>query len=241
MIKLFDYKFLITLGLSLVVYFLYREVDMLNKRVATLEKAAKDPKDSKPKKLIDLPPPPPEESNSLIKNEMVEEYSNEEIEHKENINIYSHDNLETNSNDHDTLMVDSILNMIQAETPIKKDNPSNTHSESSQTKSRTVSPSIEQLSEPTETAETNNNVETSESSLEQSHKSDKSDKLEHNDVSDQEIKLVKKNVVFSIDALNKKRLDELQELANKYSIDINNESGKKKRKADLAQEIFYKQ
>ena len=68
MIKLFDYKFLITLGLSLVVYFLYREVDILNKRVATLEKGDKVEKNTnKPKKLIELPP--------LPNNDLVEEYS----------------------------------------------------------------------------------------------------------------------------------------------------------------------
>ena len=40
---------------------------------------------------------------------MVEEYSNEEIEH----DIYSHDKLDTNTNEHDPLMVDSIINMIK--------------------------------------------------------------------------------------------------------------------------------
>ena len=57
--KLFDYKFLITLGLSLIVYFLYKEVETLNKRIAVLESKTITPVLPK-KKLIDLPPPPPE-------------------------------------------------------------------------------------------------------------------------------------------------------------------------------------
>ena len=136
MIKLFDYKFLITLGLSLVVYFLYREVDILNKRIAALEKTGKE---TKPKIIIDLPSPPSEEniqSSNKLKinniNNMVEEYSNENVGYNENVNIYSHDNLETNSNDQDSLMVDSILNMVKIDTSNKKNTSTTlTKSESS--------------------------------------------------------------------------------------------------------------
>ncbi len=226
MIKLFDYKFLITLGLSLVVYFLYREVDILNKRVAALEKTNKD---TKPKKLIELPPPPPDEIPET-KNELVEEYSNDGID---NANIYSHDNLETNSNDHDTLMVDSILNMVRAETP---------KVENSKVSSTTEKTNPTKLSETSvEKSETNNSSDSAvhiktEETTEQSATIEENEN--NNDtVSEQEVKLVK-TTKFSMDALNKKKLDELQELATTYGIDINNENGKKKRKVDLAQEIF---
>ncbi len=40
--------------------------------------------------------------------------------------------------------------------------------------------------------------------------------------------------------LCKKKLDELYELAKKYDLNINTDSGKKKKKADLANEIFAK-
>ena len=235
--KLFDYKFLITLGLSLVVYFLYREVDILNKRVATLEKGDKVEKNTnKPKKLIELPP--------LPNNDLVEEYSNEEIEHKDNISIYSHDNLETNSNEHDSLMVESILNMVRAETPNKKTSSSSSkHSE---------------LSEPSEHSEIlrESNVSSVSSESSVSSKSSKLSKSSNLSISAKIAEMIKsntsddnddnndielvKNIVFSLDALNKKKLDELQDLALKYNIDIN-ENGKKKKKAVLAQEIFNKQ
>ena len=241
--KLFDYKFLITLGLSLVVYFLYREVDILNKRVATLEKGDKVEKNTnKPKKLIELPP--------LPNNDLVEEYSNEEIEHKDNISIYSHDNLETNSNEHDSLMVESILNMVRAETPNKKTSSSSSkHSELSE-------PS--EPSEPSEHSEIlrESNVSSVSSESSVSSKSSKLSKSSNSSISAKIAEMIKsntsddnddnndielvKNIVFSLDALNKKKLDELQDLALKYNIDIN-ENGKKKKKAVLAQEIFNKQ
>ena len=63
--------------------------------------------------------------------------------------------------------------------------------------------------------------------------------IKSNTSDDNDIELIK-NVVFSLDALNKKKLDELQDLALKYNIDIN-ENGKKKKKSILAQEIFNKQ
>ncbi len=233
MIKLFDYKFLITLGLSLVVYFLYREVDMLNKRVSTLEKNNRSDKSdtNKPKKqLIELPPPPVEELTNTNE-KMVEEYSNEEIEH---YNIYSHDNLETNTNDHDSLMVDSILNMV------KHESKSNTE----QTVPSEHSAQLVHSSQSEHSSHSEHLVQSEHSS--HSEHSTQSENVENVDNIDleksEEIQLVKhKNTTLSLDALNKKKLDELQELATKYGIDINNENGKKKKKVDLAQDIFNKQ
>ena len=44
--KIFDYKFLILLGLSLVVYFIYREVEYLRTKVDKLEKDFKSKSDN---------------------------------------------------------------------------------------------------------------------------------------------------------------------------------------------------
>jgi len=250
MSKIFDYKFLIILGLSLVVYFLYREVEFLNKRVGKLE--INTPAIERPKQqIIDLPPPPSDEDNtstctsvsSIIENmdmekkeisqkssprnssknhtrsssksipkkstidniidktiaetlqsndtkldnairqstvnnndevnelhETVEEYSNENgIDH----NIYSHDKLDSNTNEHDSLMVESIVNMVK----------------------------------------------------------------------DDEIDIVKLNEPpkQTVESLTRLKLDELQEMATKLNININTENGKKKKKADLALEILTKE
>jgi len=118
--KLFDYKFLLTLGLCLIVYFLYREVDILTKRVSVLEKDAGKKESVAP--IVDTDKPQDAEKlkestkSNLLKcilekakksgSKMVEEYSNEN-------HIYSHDNLNTHTHDHDTLMVESILNMVR--------------------------------------------------------------------------------------------------------------------------------
>lgn len=227
MSKIFDYKFLIILGLSLVVYFLYREVDLLTKRVSRLEMNKPEPLENNNRQFIDLPPPPSEEQHSEtsvassssskksskksskesskkssvksitkssehfeVHNTMnealnqqpdtdlnnaifnaannndeqfemhrtVEEYSNEN-EPK----LYSHDTLDTNTNDNDSLLVDSIVNMVKDDTivPVKK----------------------------------------------------------------------------TLEELLKLKLDELQNIALTNNIDINI-NGKKKKKADLANDIF---
>jgi hypothetical protein len=254
--KIFDYKFLIILGMSLVVYFLYREVDVLNKRVSDLEKKEiTDKKETKPKKLIELPPPPTNENNVediSDNNEMVEEYSNDEIEHS-NDKIYSHDNLDSNSNEQDTLMVDSILNMVKSDnnnslkqsehmSPNKLEKSSFQSSEqgSVQISKQSSEQRQEQSSEQSQEQSSEQRQEQSqEQSSEQRQEQSSEQKEDISNVNKNELKLIKKS--FSLDALNKKKLEELHEIANKYGININNENGKKKRKVDLAQEIFSKQ
>jgi hypothetical protein len=221
--KLFDYKFLLTLGLCLIVYFLYREVDILTKRVIVLENGKKEKKTIE---LIELPPNNEEiqmldlmlDKPKHSEPKMVEEYSNDHHH-----DIYSHDNLHTNTNDNDTLMVESILNMV-------KDDITNNIAE--------VSVHIEQDDseiEPEKSEDPPVNVENK--MVEHLEESDSNDSNESNVV------LIKDNVSnkISLETLNKKKLDELQELASKYNIDINYENGKKKKKSDLAQEIFNKQ
>ena len=111
---MFDYKFIIILGLSLVVYFLYKEVEALNMRMNALEvsKIHEVPKiHEAPKihKLIELPPMP------VAVPIPMEEYSNE------NIPIFSHDGLDTNTNEsYNTLdmgAIDSIIGMAKENEP----------------------------------------------------------------------------------------------------------------------------
>lgn len=74
--KIFDYKFLILLGLSLVVYFIYREVEYLRGKVDKLEKELKgkspdlvdftQPKAITNKPLLALPKPPGIETTQEI-------------------------------------------------------------------------------------------------------------------------------------------------------------------------------
>ncbi len=171
--KIFDYKFLIMLGLSLVVYFLYTEVETLNKRVSKLELNNAQLEVAMPKKQIALPPPPTESDEVDNSEETVEEYSNEETP----VQVYSHDKLDSNDHDHDTQLVESVINMVKEEP-------------------------------------------------------------------EDEVQIVKKTTetpeLQTVEQLLKLKLDELQAKATELSIDINNENGKKKRKVDLANEIFNK-
>ena len=52
--KIFDYKFIIILSLSLVVYFLYREIEQLSKRMNAFENKKQLNIDS----VLELPLPP---------------------------------------------------------------------------------------------------------------------------------------------------------------------------------------
>jgi hypothetical protein len=187
--KIVDYKFLIMLGLSVVIYFLYREIEQLNKRVSELENN-NNSIDITPKINKKMEPPPvlapspipivsqvlsplptsPLPTSVLVDNHIEEEYSNEEINHSNSNNIYSCDKMDSNTNEHDQLMVDSLINMVN-EQPIEENN--------------------------------NKTTET-------------------------------------IENLLKKKLDELQNMANELNININNDNGKKKRKVDLANEILNK-
>ena len=57
--KFVDYKFIIVLGLSIAVYFLYREIEQLNKRLHTLEnKKMLELDNNEPDMLLELPPSP---------------------------------------------------------------------------------------------------------------------------------------------------------------------------------------
>lgn len=182
--KIFDYKFLIILGLSLVVYFVYTEVETLNKRVSKLELNNTQLEVKPNKKQIELPPPPTSESDKSNKDsgvdtveETVEEYSNEETP----VQVYSHDKLDSNTNEHDTQLVESVINMVK------------------------------DVSE---------------------NKSEEKEEI---------VQIVKeKQESSSVEQLLKLKLDELQAKATELEIDINNENGKKKRKIDLANDIFNK-
>jgi hypothetical protein len=223
--KLFDYKFLITLGLCLMVYLLYKEIDLLSKRITQLELEKAVPKkcniaspsliEAKVEdEIVNKTVEEPQKSNK-----MVEEYSNDN-------NIYSHDNLNTNTNDQDTMMLESILDMVNS----KENDASGLQHDSESSDKEIVELSIQ------EDMEEINNIDEENKEVNEVNRPNE----EH--TSSEEIKLIKQSESkLSLDALNKKKLDELHELASKYNIDINNEQGKKKKKAELADEIFNKQ
>ncbi len=123
MARIFDYKFVIILGLSLIVYFLYREVEHLNYRVKALECDSNNMNVEKIDNVMEEIPLPPRQDIEIVlvnNDNMVEEYSNEihnstSTSSSEEINIYSHDILNTNTNENDSIGIESIINMAQDE------------------------------------------------------------------------------------------------------------------------------
>ncbi len=221
--RMFDYKLIMMLGLSIVVYFLYREIEHLNKRVSELEKTS-SLSEIKSCRKQDVTMPSSKEQNDMketinqVNNLMqdlentntIEEYSNEHDK------IYSHDNLETNTNEQDSLMVDSLINMINIP-QLNEDN-------------HEISSHIKQSSEHNTEHDTEHNTEhNTEQKSEQ--------KSEHNTEHNSE-NTVKK---YTMDELSKLKLDELHNIANEKNININIDNGKRKKKADLAKEIFENQ
>jgi hypothetical protein len=265
MIKLFDYKFLITLGLSLVVYFLYREVEQLNKRVSVLESKEHMQNNETPKKikkLIDLPPPPIDEIKTISQNnnnteavdiqmdsviivktinenhdnqdnhsQTVEEYSNDNSENVVNSNknesehIYSHDNLNTNTNEQDTQLVESIQNMIKQES----------HESQESQDEANDNKDLGSVTSPTPTHHNDDNDNHQESiEILQENENNNIEVVQSEELINDVSIINKKD---TLDNLSKKKLDELIEIANSLNININNTNGKRKKKAELIQDI----
>ncbi len=214
--RMFDYKLIMMLGLSIVVYFLYREIEHLNKRVAELEKSnINDINDINAKPLKKDTDKTINQINNSIEDmenntNTIEEYSNE-LE-----KIYSHDKMDSNTNEHDSLMVESLINMVSNDNhKLSEDNEKSVHSEHSH------------HSEHSEHSHHSEHLE---------HKSSEHKSSEHSEHKSSE----HKNSVhdYTMEELSKLKLDELQNIANEKGISINNDAGKRKKKADLAKEIF---
>ena len=126
--KIFDYKFLILLGLTLVVYFLYREVEILKKKVKKINKLENNDSNEKNSSndnlilkeknndiiQIDLPPKPE-----------IDEKEKNEIKLIENIvkNIEEDGNIENNNSDYqsDLKVINIPLKLQNEENEIVKE------------------------------------------------------------------------------------------------------------------------
>ena len=241
--KFFDYKFILVLALSMVVYFIYREVEQINKRLTKLEHNYNksmitpipvDKPTTPPLPLpLPLPPSPSHETISLTKinpNEdkpmgTVEEYSNEVL-------IYSND---MSANEHDTVMVESIVDMtknVDSETEIESDTTETfLHSES------ITSTTSDDLS--------SNDIKCEKNNLKFSPEKNNDDIPVIVDVAVDvpvidDLPSLTENKKMSTDNLSKKKLNELQDLATSHGISIVIDNGKKKTKVQLRQEISAK-
>lgn len=269
--KIFDYKFLIILGLSLVVYFLYREVEFLNKRVAKLE--SNIPIDRPKPQMIDLPPPPPDDDENI--SSTVEELINNEQTTNDNLNETFHKSSEKSSSKKSSNTSSECS--PKRSSPFRS-SPKRSSPKGSSPKSPTKKTTIDNIIDRTiaETLHQTNDSKLNNAILQSTVNNDEVEELhgtveeysnEHNNVEhiyshdgldsntldndsmmvDSIVNMVKDNdiceipkIKHTVESLTKMKLDELQEMATKLNININTENGKKKKKADLAQDIFNK-
>ena len=214
--KLFDYKFLILLGLTLVVYFIYREILDLKHKVNSMEteikqletKSEKNPKKSiqnkkeEPKQInfqIPLPSPPKEEVEipKLLHNQNCESESELEISQSgERLEIYSNDNDKTLSF---SIGESSILNSDEVD-EVNNNEIQLENDDEELSKKKTILVKSE---------------------------GDDDEQLESNEISS----------VNSRTDFMKLKLSELQCIAEENNINIKKEKGKKKTKSELSKEI----
>ncbi len=280
---------MLILGLSMVVYFIYREIEQINKRVVNLENKNApqviESLNNVNKNFVlplPLPPAPPKDSinipisidtysnlpknlnrNSNKNNEKlmgtVEEYSNE-------ILIYSNDMINTNTNEQDTLMVESIVDMtkkVETTTDTDSDSDINDESDSNSDDPSETSSSdecSEHLSEDNSSSPLDNSKIIAKSSstvvvkVDSPKKEDQPETQPENKPEDQHedqpenkpeepvvISANKTSNTIQRSELSKMKVIELQEMAVADKINIMIEgTNKKKTKAQLVEEIFNK-
>lgn len=235
--KIFDYKFLIMLGLTLIVYFLYREVEALKFKVKKLEKKNDTIKleDKKDDVLqIELPKPPPE------KEEDVKISISPQVNEPKQIKINLSQHLEKYENKNNK-------NIFNKKEETKLD------SETSEEQTD------EQNSESVNKLEiySNDNDDDSHTSVLESLETEEIDKKKNQMVSnereEQRINVEEEDIVelksetkkdYVTDLLVKNKLNELQELAKTLDIKIKKDSKngklKNKTKLELANDIAEK-
>lgn len=78
--KIFDYNFLLLLGISIIVYFIYRDVEDLKYKINAIEKGVAEPTlQTENTQVIELPLPLPQEHKEQQPEEQVIEKTNEKI------------------------------------------------------------------------------------------------------------------------------------------------------------------
>lgn len=224
--KLFDYKFLILLGLTLVVYFMYRELLDLKKKIKELDsKNSVNPvnsiDDMKDNNLINFQIPLPPKIDENIVNF---ENTLENIPYKENLDVIKEESSESEEID------DQIVEQIAI---YSNDN------ENDKTNSYSIGDSSELISEDVNPE----NDEKKKISLVKSEGDDEITKLIENVDFDETSPFLENNEVVKLDELSgselmKYKLNELQCFAEENSIEIiKDKKGKKKTKGELANDL----
>ena len=249
--KFFDCKFILVLGLSMVVYLIYREVERLIKRVTKLEQRLNRDEPMKIEPLESFKPLP-----TLMKNEIsvpistnVRTFEPIQIANYNEGNIYSND---TSANEQDAMLIESITNMtknIDTETELEIETESGITSNSF---IPTFSPEVDSDSDiiisdnDTPCKETQSPTETpSPKETIISRKETPSPK--ETIISRKETPSPPKEIflpvvittkhALNITNLSKTKITELQKIATSHGISITTDGNKKKTKVQLLQDL----
>tara|TARA_Y100000389_G_C17444206_1_gene510550 strand:+ start:1224 stop:2045 length:822 start_codon:yes stop_codon:yes gene_type:complete len=109
--KIFDYNFLLLLGICIIVYFIYRDVEDLKYKINAIEKSLDEPEKNFDKPQIELPLPPPPAPVEVVEkiNDKINIDLNESCTDSINNRKLLENNVEIYSNDAEILGTDNTL------------------------------------------------------------------------------------------------------------------------------------
>ena len=240
--KFLDYKFILLLSLSLIVYLLYREIELISKRLNNMEKNINNLITYKPiHENLDA-------INSLPVLNMVDNYS---IKSSDSNSILKYEDDNITQNDVEQIIMGAINH-----TPITEFNMNSVLSENNYSDNimNTPDDDIENTANILNTTDddienTADNISIINNTLEEfSNEITDEVPIYSNDNEDdnhtsiiESLEDMTRNIKidYSIDTLLKNKLKELQEIAQTLNISINhNDNNKRKTKLQLAQEII---
>ena len=226
--KFLDYKFILLLSLSLIVYLLYREIELISKRLNNMEKNINNLITYKPiHENLDA-------INSFPELNMVDNYS---IKSSDSNSILKYEDDNITQNDVEQIIMGAINH-----TPITEFNMNPVLSENNYSDNimNTTDDDIENTAD--DISIINNTLEEFSNEITEEVPISSNDNEDDNHTSIIEsLEDMTRNIKidYSIDTLLKNKLKELQEIAQTLNISINhNDNNKRKTKLQLAQEII---
>ena len=236
--KFFDCKFILVLGLSMVVYLIYREVERLIKRVTKLEQRLNRDEPMKIEPLESFKPLP-----TLMKNEIsvpistnVRTFEPIQIANYNEGNIYSND---TSANEQDAMLIESITNMTKN---IDTDTELEIETESGITSNSFIPTFSPEVDSDSDIIISDNDTPCKETQSPTETPSPKETIISRKETPSPPKEIFLPVVITTKHALNitnlsKKKITELQKIATSQGISITTDGNKKKTKVQLLQDL----
>ena len=236
--KFFDCKFILVLGLSMVVYLIYREVERLIKRVTKLEQRLNRDEPMKIEPLESFKPLP-----TLMKNEIsvpistnVRTFEPIQIANYNEGNIYSND---TSANEQDAMLIESITNMTKN---IDTDTELEIETESGITSNSFIPTFSPEVDSDSDIIISDNDTPCKETQSPTETPSPKETIISRKETPSPPKEIFLPVVITTKHALNitnlsKTKITELQKIATSHGLSITTDGNKKKTKVQLLQDL----